>query len=167
MANQDIPRGFKKVGGAALCPGFYDRDADGSTPIFPGDLVAFDNDGLINAASAGDTALLGAADDFATGSAAKTNIAVYDDPDEKFTAQDEAGATPTQTYVGLNADHLATAGSLLTKISAHEIDIDTASTATFGLRLLDFINRPDNTVGVNVEWVVRINEHAFATATGE
>jgi len=164
MANPDIPFGFR-LWGFVQPPVPYDRDATSSTPIFAGDLVTMDNDGNINAAANTDR-LLGVCRDFATGSAAKTNLMVWDDPNQKFIAQDDgAGAiTAVQTVLGLNANHLATAGNILLKTSKHEIDISTATTASAGLRLVAFVNADDNTVDgatINARWVVNINRHKY------
>lgn len=164
ITNADLPAGFKMYG-KQTAPGFYNRDAANASPIAAGDLVIIDDDGNINAADAGEL-LLGVADDFATGSAAKTQIAVYDDPDQKFLGQDDASGAPAQTDIGLNADHIDTAANVVLKQSRQEIDHSTISTATYGLRLLDVVRSPAHAIGDNAEWVVRINEHTYASAVG-
>lgn len=164
MANRDLAHGFKAFGKA--CPlERFSKDADNATPAYPGDLLQFEADGNINPAVVGNTELIGVGASFLTGSAAG-NVMIYDDPDQKFTGQDDGAGTPAQALLGLNFDHIATDGSLTTLLSAHEIDGDSHTTATAGLRVLDFVLRADNTVADNAEWVFRINEHNLAKTTG-
>ena len=157
MPNTDNPNGFRPWG-AVLSIKKFEKDSSAAR-VFRWDVIEIEADGGVIAAAAGQTALVGTA---AAGSAASTadDLMVYDDPDQKFEAQDDAdGATSAQTNAGNMADHLATTGSTTTGISAHEIDISSAGTSAAGFLLLDLVNRPGNAWGVNADIVVNINEH--------
>jgi hypothetical protein len=164
MANTDLANGFHPWG--YIYPvSTHSKDATGSTPIYPGDLVKLESDGNMEIAAAGNR-LLGASRDFLTGSLAGDTF-IYDHPDQKFVGQDDGtGATSAQTHVGNQADHVAGTGSLVTFISAHEVDISSATTVTAGLKLLDIMKRPDVEVTTFTKWICRINEHELATTVG-
>lgn len=169
MANTDIAAGFRCFSTINRSPSRYQRDADSATPIFSGDIVEFDGDtdGYIGAAAAGETDLLGVSDDFATGSAAKDPIMVYDDPDQKFVGQDDGDSTTSAlTHVNNLCNHIAGSGSLTTLLSGHEIDISDVGTSTAGLRLLEFVQREDNAIGANAEWICLVHEHLFSGTGG-
>jgi len=124
-------------------------------------------DGYIDVAPAGDLELLGAALSFATGSATATNISVADATTQEYLAQDDAGSTWTVVgSLGLNANHLATAPTLLPVKSNHEIDISTVTTATAGFRLVGLVENPEYTVGDNAIWRCIVNEHHLNDAVG-
>lgn len=80
---------------------------------------------------------------------------------------EESGTTLTANQVGNNFDHVATAGSTSTGVSAATLNgADASGTATAGFRLLGLAKRPDNAIGTYGKWLVMINEHEFKTATG-
>lgn len=77
--------------------------------------------------------------------------------------EDSVGGAMVITNIGTNGNLVAGAGSTTTGISAHELDssdviTNDASAATAQLRVVDFVRRPDNEIGANAKWVVRINE---------
>lgn len=166
MANEDVPKGFSPYG--LVYPPYPYRKASGAVAVYRGDLLIRVNDGTVTLATAGSTILCGASRDYYASGSAYTSVMVYDDVDQKFTGQDDGdSATPAVTTLGLNADHVQGTGSAVTFLSGHEIDISTATTATAGLRLLEFVRRDDNDpTDDNAEWVVLINEHWLNAATG-
>ncbi len=165
MANPNIEIGF--IPTPILQTNRYVRDAASSTAIFMGDVVQMDDDGNINAATAGNTGLIGASLTFATGSAAATNIIVADNISQIFHAQDDGDTdTAAQTDIGLNANHVATAGQMALKRGRHEIDIDSATTAAAGFGLLEFVQNVEYTIGANSIFKVICKEHLHNTGTG-
>jgi hypothetical protein len=164
MANPDIPIGFVPTPLERARP--YNRDAASSTAIFFGDVTQMDNDGKVNAATAGNTALIGAALTFLTGSAAAAGV-FADHPSQEFLAQDDGDTTTlAATNIGNNADHIATAGTMALKKSNHEIDADTVATGAAGFKLLDFVSNPDYSVGANSVLRVLCMEHLLNTTDG-
>ena len=164
MANPNIPFGFVPTPLERARP--YQRDSASSTAIFPGDVTQMDNDGLVNAATAGNTALIGAAISFLTGSAAASGI-FADHPDQEFHAQDDGDTTTAaQTHVGTQCDHIATAGTFVPLRSNHEIDINTTVATAAGFKLLDFVSSPDYAVEANSILRVITVEHLLNTGTG-
>lgn len=164
MPNIDVAYGFRPWG-AILSIKKFEKDS-AAARVFRWDVIEIEADGGVISAAAGQTALVGTA---AHNSAASTaeDLMVFDDPDQTFEAQDDGdAATSAQTNAGNMADHLATTGSTTTGISAHEIDISTASTTAAGFLLIDLVNRPDNAWGVNADIVVSINEHLRGHAVG-
>jgi hypothetical protein len=97
--------------------------------------------------------------------AASTQRVVYvaDDPNLLFEIQETNGGTPfTLNDVGLNASMNVGAGSTTTGLSGVEIDNATeATTNTLALKIVAPVNRPDNAIGNNCKWLVRINRHRF------
>ena len=143
----------------------YGRDADSSTPVYPGDVVQMDNDGLVNAATAGNEKLVGSALTFLTGSEAAKGM-FADHPDQEFVCKDDGdSATPATTNIGNNADHVVGTAVLAIKKSGHELDISSATAGAAGFALLDFISSPDNAIGNNARTRVICREHLLKGAT--
>jgi hypothetical protein len=100
----------------------------------------------------------------------KTNTSawayVLDDPDALFEIQ--ASGTVAQASLGSNANIVQTAGSLVTGRSANALNITgIAATATFPLRIVDFVRRPGSAVGdAYTDCIVRLNLHQNRTPTG-
>ena len=164
MANPNRPFGFKPTPLVRARP--YGRDADSSTAIFKMDVVQLDNDGKINAATAGNTGLIGSAIGFLTGSAAGTTP-VADHPMQEFLAQDDGDSTTFEaSHIGTNCDHIATPGEIKLLLGKHEIDISTTVGSTAGFQLLQFISSVERTVGANSILRVVCNEHILRTSTG-
>lgn len=92
---------------------------------------------------------------------------VLDDPDALFEVQ--ADATIAQTRLGCNASLIQTAAnSTATGSSGVALQASSvASTATLPLRIVDFVQSPDNAVGdTYTRVIVRLNTHALRTTTG-
>lgn len=93
---------------------------------------------------------------------------VCDDPDTLF--QIQANGAITQTMIGSNFGVVQTAGSTTTGDSKVSLALATrATTATIGLRLVDFVNGPFSTVGdAFTDCIVKFNAgiHTYNNATG-
>jgi hypothetical protein len=104
------------------------------------------------------------------GTVTKTNSSIWayviDDPDVLFEIQ--ASGSVTQANLGSNANIVQTAGSLITGRSAIALNITgIAATATFPLRIVDFVRRPGSSVGdAFTDVIVRLNLHQNRTPTG-
>lgn len=186
MANADTPMGLWPVryfsgapyNGAARL--YYVPSSDG-TAIFLGDPVKLagsaDSDGVpsVQQAAAGDT-LIGVVvgvqaitHDSTTYREASTEryVWVADDPALLFMVQEDSdGGALAATDVGNNADLVIGTGSTTTGLSAAEIDSSTKATTTAQVRIVELYRAPDNEIGTNAIWLVRIVEHRNATATG-
>ena len=91
---------------------------------------------------------------------------VADDPNVLFEVQeDSVGAALAATDVGSVADlGSLTSGSTVTGLSSIEIDSSTATASgdnTEDVLIVRLVNRPDNVIGDNAKWLVRLNNHAF------
>jgi hypothetical protein len=89
---------------------------------------------------------------------------VADSPDLIFEMQEDAvGGALALASVGLNADIIVGAGSVITGQSGMQLDTSTAAaTATLVLQILGFIQRPDNEVATaNAKILCRFNVHQY------
>ena len=163
MANPDLPNGFRPTS-PVTSPTRYKVDSSNTPAFFIGDVVDLESDGNANVAAAASTAIIGSTEDVLAVSTAG-DILVYDDPQQRFLAQDDAAATPTQTMLGNNADHVAGTGSATTLLSAHEVGLGSvASSSGQGFRLLSMPDNPGYALGNNMLWKCMVNEHLFHTA---
>jgi hypothetical protein len=89
---------------------------------------------------------------------------VCDDPMAEFEIQ-ENGAIAV-TAVGGNAELVVAAGSATSGLSGMELASSSAITGAAQLRIIQLVQRPNNEVGTNGKWVVKINEHELLTAAG-
>lgn len=88
---------------------------------------------------------------------------VCDDPNAIFEMQETSGTAFTVNDVGLNADFVVGTGSTVTGWSGTEINtVGELTTNTLDLKLVGFVNRPNNEIGTNAKWLVRINRHQYA-----
>lgn len=187
MANPDIVRGLvpvRYVGGAPYNGAFreYSVAAGNATAIFVGDPVTTAGVGTaqtINGkvmldvvqAATGDVitgVVVGVKPDTSTSlpyRAASTQRVLYvaDDPDLLFEIQEVSGGTAlTANDLGLNANFVVGSGSTVTGYSGVELNNSgEATTNTLDLKLIGFVNRPDNAIGENAKWLVRINRHRY------
>lgn len=146
-----------------------------------GDTVAAGGQGLgvqsVVQAAAGD-AILGVIVGFATNPlnlntpqyrAASTGryVLVSDDPNQIYEIQTSNG-TLGVADVGLNANIAVAAGSTTTGSSGVTLDVGTAATtATLQLKIVGFVQRPDNEVGSsNAKVLVKINNNQLGAGTG-
>lgn len=95
-------------------------------------------------------------------------ILVADDPDLMFWVQEDSvgGALPAGAASG-NADLVAGTGSTVTGFSGWQLQSSSEGTgATLQLRILRALQEPDNAIGTNAKWLVKINLHTLRNATG-
>lgn len=155
MANADTPFGFRATGHMKdLQP--FNRDADEATAIFRGDMINAMADGNVQAAAAGATSMLGAVAggttvDYGAKSLLAASVAgvllVHWDPDQMYICQAQTGDTNAQTALFANVDHVAGAGSTVTGLSGHELNIGVqTTTAGGGFKLIDHVISADNDV---------------------
>lgn len=98
-------------------------------------------------------------------------ILVADDPNLLFEIQEDAvGGAMAAADVGLNVDFVAGTGSTVTGKSGFQADTSTkATTNTLQMRVVGFVQRPDNEIGANAKILVRNNlptETGAAGSTG-
>lgn len=88
-------------------------------------------------------------------------LLVCDDPNVIFEIQEVSGGTALAVNdLGLNANFVVADCSTVTGYSNVELDNGTeAGTNTLDLKIVGFVPRPNNAVGENAKWLVRINRH--------
>lgn len=92
---------------------------------------------------------------------------VADDPALLFSCQeDSVGGALAAADVGNNCDLVIGSGSTFTGLSGVQIDSSTKATTTAQVRIVELQQTPNNAIGANAVWLVRIVEHQNATATG-
>tara|TARA_R100000005_G_C4883935_1_gene134186 strand:+ start:34 stop:609 length:576 start_codon:yes stop_codon:yes gene_type:complete len=185
MANKDAAFGLKAIGKVG-----QNRDNQGlseysiaasATAIYQWDPVKMINTGTIGVAAAGDT-LLGSLNGvfYTDASTSKPTWAnhleasntatdivgfVADDPYERFEIQSNNSGASAATDVFNVADIAYTAGATPNYVSKVELDDATlAAGSSAQLTILGASNDPENNdvASANVNWIVRINEHALA-----
>lgn len=193
MANTDAAFGLRPVRRLDGSPyngavNSYKISAAYATNIYRCDPVKMQATGYVALASAGDTNILGVAMGFrwrdavgamqfgkywpastATFGSEDAEILVADDPDLIFHIQSDSDTnSPAVADIGSNADFIRTSsGSTVTGFSKVELDTSTCTTATANLRVIGFVNRPDNAEAADYAVCeVLINEHAYKTTTG-
>lgn len=168
MSNVDFPRGFIPHG-PSLRTTKYPKETGTGKEIYPGDIVSMATDGEVEddvVTINSNSCALGVAAEYAD--ADDTEILVHDHPDQLFVGQDDGDTTQLALIdLGANLALINTTGDTAKKISKHEIDSSSqAATATLPLRLVRFYEAPDNAIGANARWVVRINNHQLSETTG-
>jgi len=91
-------------------------------------------------------------------------VCVADDPNLLFEIQEVSGGTQIAINdIGLNANILVAGASTTTGLSGTMLDNATppATTNTFDLKIVGLANKPNNAVGANAKWIVRINRHQY------
>lgn len=184
MPNADRPFGLKPVRYVSGAPyngavNIYSTASGDSTAIFVGDPVkVVGTSQTIGGSVYQDVAQAATGDvmigvvvgvvpvtrDSLTYRAASTQRLVYvaDDPNLMFEIQEVSGGTAlTANDIGLNANFVVGTGSTVTGLSGVELNNATEATSnTLDLRIVGFVNRPDNEIGEHAKWVVRINRHS-------
>lgn len=162
MANTDRPHGFGGFG-AHLRLNPYDVLVGYGTAIFIGDVVVMTADGTLEMAdTVSAQTKLGASASHSAASTATSSaepLLVLDHPDQLFEAQDDGvSVTVHQNLIGSKADHIDThSGSTTTLLSGHELDGSDMTSGAGGFAILDLVQREDNTVANNADWVCQLN----------
>jgi hypothetical protein len=94
---------------------------------------------------------------------------VCDDPNVLFEVQEDSdGGALAATAAGGTATLTGfTSGSTATGLSAIEIDssgLSETSDTDDDVRIIQMVQRPDNEVGANAKWLVRLNVHQYVNA---
>lgn len=80
--------------------------------------------------------------------------------------EDSVGSNLALTNIGQTVDVIVGSGSTTTGLSGMEIDSSNVGTG-LNLQILGLVDREDNAVGANANWLVRINESVLrGTGTG-
>lgn len=94
---------------------------------------------------------------------------VTPDPNQVFAIMEDSvgGAIPAATGGFANANLVAGAGSTATFISGWKLQSSSVGVgATLQVRILSLLRAPDNAIGTNAVWAVRLNLPALWAATG-
>lgn len=94
---------------------------------------------------------------------------VADDPTLLFEVQeDSVGGALAATAAGATCQLTGfTSGSTTTGLSAIELDssnVSETSDTDDDVRIISLVQRPDNAVGTNAKWLVRLNVHQYVNA---
>lgn len=185
MANVDRPNGLRPIRTLSGSPWSssveeFAVDSSNGTAIFIGDAIKQEDDGNVAPSGVGG-AIIGvcvgvvvdrdvAATEYPGYLPASTagNIMVVTATDVVYEVQeDSVGGAMVAINVGSNGDIAAGAGSTTTGRSAYELDSSDviakdASAATATFRVIRLSTRPDNEIGTEAKWEVKINEHQRA-----
>jgi hypothetical protein len=95
-------------------------------------------------------------------------VSVCDDPMAVFEIQENNGGSGTAvTDVGNNANFIVGSGDTVTGLSGMQLNAATiATTATLPLKIMGFVQRPDNEISANGKLLVKINNHQLGSHTG-
>lgn len=96
---------------------------------------------------------------------------VCDDPNQLYAIQEDSvgGAIAAANAGFSNGNLVAGAGSTVTGFSGWQLQsssVTNTANPTYQLRVLGLIRGPDNAIGTNADWVVRINLPALWAAGG-
>jgi len=184
MANVSRVFGARPVGGLHGGPyngrvSLYAIPASDGTATFVGDLVKLsgtaDADGVATViqAAAGNTCvgiIVGFVPDYSNLSLQHRLAStlrycwVADSPQVTFEMQEDNTASIGLVDVGLNVNFIVGAGSTTTGQSGMQVNTTTkATTSTLPLRILGFIQRPDNEIGPNAKMLCGFNVHQFGS----
>jgi len=104
-----------------------------------------------------------------SGTAGSNYVLLADDPRQLFVIQeDSVGANLALTDIAGSAIlESATSGSTVTGMSGWEIDSSGGAdnTAADQVRLINILRSPNNAIGTNCKWIVRINNHQALQGT--
>ena len=89
----------------------------------------------------------------------KQDALIYWGQDVLYEVQeDSVGGAIATASAGLNINVIVGSGDTITGMSGMELDSSSAaSTSSLNMRLHRVVDRPDNAIGTNAEWVVSIN----------
>ena len=170
MANVDNPHGLRPLmrafGGGAAGIEPFSKVVGYGTALFQFDAVNRVADNSIEAsATPGTTLYSGVNLNYGAASKATEHL-VITDPDVLFEAQDNSDPTGfVLADMGLNANLELNAGSAITQISGHEINLTGAAvTASLDVHLMRKLDVPDNAYGPHCRVEIMFNKHRMAKA---
>lgn len=96
---------------------------------------------------------------------------ICDDPNQLYAVQEDSngGAIAAAVAGFANGNLVAGAGSTVTGFSGWQLQSSSVSATanpTYQVRILGLLRGPDNAIGVNADWAVRINLPALWAASG-
>lgn len=95
---------------------------------------------------------------------------ITDDPNQLFAIQEDSvgGAIAAANAGYSNGNLVSGSGSTATGQSGWQLQSSSvgAGNATYQLRVLGLLRGPDNVIGTNADWIVRLNLPALWSATG-
>ena len=174
MANTDAARGLQ-IGGPLLSCRMYKMSAAYAQALYIGDPRVLDASGNAIIATAGNTGrILGAALGFFTSefvplatvyhpsaTAGSNFVLLADDPRQLYVIQEDSdGGSLALTDIAGNTNLIAGTASTVTGMSGWEINSSDGADATVDdqVRLINILRSPDNAIGTNCKWIVRIND---------
>lgn len=94
-------------------------------------------------------------------------VQVAVDPDILYEVQEDSDtSTLAAADVGLNAEIIDGGGDSNTGLSGIELDSSSAATtAGHDLQIRRLVRRPDNEIGDNAKWLVKLNNHQYANGS--
>lgn len=98
-------------------------------------------------------------------------VLITDDPDQLYALQEDSsgGAIAAATAGFANGNLVAGAGNITTGASGWQLQsssVSSSANTTYQLKLLELLRGPDNALGVNAKWVVKLNNPQFSSNTG-
>lgn len=173
MPNLDHPHGFRAVrmlNGGKIPTHNYTVSA--TTAVYEGDLLTLKAGGRVRAtaSTAGTThgyKIVGVAAHY---TAAGNDVAVYDDPFTIFAIQSDGATDPGSSTalakVGANAAMIAGTANTTSKLSAHEVDYSSLTTAVnHWLKVMGYENRHTNDQTLShADMEVMLNYHFWTKA---
>lgn len=98
-------------------------------------------------------------------------IFIADDPNQLWVVQEDSngGAIAAATAGFANGNLVAGAGSTVTGFSGWQLQsssVSSSANTTYQVRIIGLSRGPDNAVGVNADWVVRLNNPQLWSTTG-
>jgi len=95
-------------------------------------------------------------------------VHVATDPNIIYAMQHDGSAAIAAADIGLNYDLVISSGNTTTGLSNMEIKADTAgaTTAATPIKLVGFLDAPDNEVGANATCLVTLNTHVYNADVG-
>jgi hypothetical protein len=190
MANADTPFGLRPVRYVSGAPyngaanKYYIPSTDTDTAVYIGSVVKLtggaDADGIAvvtgNVATSNPVVgvVVGVVPETADSLKYRANstsryVWVADDPNLLFEVQeDSTGGALAATATGATCVLAGfTSGSTVTGLSAIELDssnVSETSDVDDDVRIISLVQRPDNAVGTNAKWLVRLNVHQYVNA---
>ena len=98
-------------------------------------------------------------------------VLIADDPNQLYVVQEDSvgGAIPASLAGFANGNLVAGAGSTVTAFSGWQLQSSSVAGApnpTYQVKILGVVRGPDNVIGANCDWVVRLNNPQLWSTTG-